>query len=190
MQLCRTIIRRVRQISSIRPFHSSKPVAQKLDLAGIYPPIPTPFDGNENIDWLALKDNMDKWNKLPFKGYVVQGSNGEYAYMSEEERVLLVARVKKMITDNDKLLIGGSGCESTRSTIDMSNKMADAGADAVLVVTPSYYRSGMTDAAMLAHYTKVADNSQVPVIVYNCPSNTVLDLNADVSNALCMHQLY
>lgn len=174
---------RIGCVTAVNSFHSSASASRKrtLDLAGIYPPIPTNFDRQENIDSLALKENMKKWNEIPFRGYVVEGSNGEYVYMTDRERVNLVATVKKMIP-NDKLLIGGSGCESTRSTIDMTNRMADAGADAALVVTPSYYKSAMTDDAMLAHYTKVADHSGIPVILYSAPSCTAIDLSADVSD--------
>ena len=180
MKLLQRLTIQGRRLAAARCLHSTAAVQQsKLDLSGIYPPIPTPFDQDENIDWLALRDNMNKWNKIPFKGYVVQGSNGEYVYMTDEERVELIRRVKDMM-EPDKLLLGGSGCESTRSTINMTNKMAEAGADAALVVTPCYYKSGMTDSAMFAHFTKVADHSTIPIILYNAPSCTGLDLSADV----------
>lgn len=168
-----------RNCQGIRSLQTTS-VLSKMDISGIYPPITTPFDKEENIDWTALKSNMDKWNSVPFRGYVVQGSNGEYAYMTASERLELVSRVKGMMSDG-KLLIAGSGCESTRATIEMTNGMADAGADAALVVTPCFYKSGMTDDAMLAHFTKVADNSKIPVILYSVPANTGLDLNAEVS---------
>lgn len=154
-------------------------VLTNMDISGIYPPITTPFDKDENIDWASLKQNMDKWNDIPFRGYVVQGSNGEYAYMTVSERLELVSKVKSMMAEG-KLLIAGSGCESTRATIEMTNGMAAAGADAALVVTPCFYKSGMTDDAMLAHFTKVADNSKIPVILYSVPPNTGLDLSAEV----------
>ena len=84
-----------------------------------------------------------------------------------------------------KFLIAGSGCELTRATIEMTNGMADAGADAALVVKPYFYKSEMTANAMLAHFTKVADNSKVPIIlqVYSVPANTGLDLNTEVRRA-------
>ena len=99
--------------------------------------------------------------------------------MTVSERLELVSRVKGMMSEG-KLLIAGSGCESTRATIEMTNGMADAGADAALVVTPCFYKSGMTDDAMLAHFTKVADNSKIPIILYSVPANTSLDLSTEV----------
>lgn len=173
-------VRRLHPTRTVRSIHSAAPLAKhKIDISGIYPPITTPFDDHENIDWLSLKDNMTKWNEIPFKGYVVQGSNGEYAYMTTEERLQLVRRVKSMMAD-DKLLLAGSGCESTAATIDMTNKMAELGADAALVITPCFYKSGMTDDAMFAHYSRVADNSTIPIILYSVPANTGIDLSAHV----------
>ncbi|XP_064631117.1 4-hydroxy-2-oxoglutarate aldolase, mitochondrial-like [Lineus longissimus] len=160
--------------------------AKSLDISGIYPPIVTPFDSNEDISWEKLEFNLKKLQQHPLRGYVVQGSNGEYAFMTSEERVEMVRRVKEMVPD-DKLIIAGSGCESTRDTINMSKNMAKAGADVVLVITPSYYKSGMTNAALEKHFTKVADESPVPVVLYNIPANTGIDLAPEVVFKVCNH---
>ena len=154
-----------------------------MDISGIYPPIVTPFDVAEHIDWVALEKNINIWNKIPFRGYVVQGSNGEYAYMEKEERLQLVKKVKECMSEN-KLLIAGSGCESTRSTVELTNEMAGEGADAALVVTPCFYKSGMNDAALMSHYTRVADESKIPIILYNVPPNTGIDLNSEVAKLI------
>ncbi len=157
-----------------------------LDLRGVYPPIATPFDDKENVSYEKLKHNMDRWNKMPFRGYVVQGSNGEYAYLDADERVDMVARVRQL-APSDKLIIAGSGCESTRDTVKTSIKMAAAGADAVLVVTPCYYKGRMTNEALEQHYRKVADASPVPVLLYSVPANTGLDLDPGVIISLADH---
>ncbi|XP_076436529.1 4-hydroxy-2-oxoglutarate aldolase, mitochondrial-like [Babylonia areolata] len=167
-------------------FHSGVRAASTLDISGIYPPVTTPFRADETIAYDKLQSNIDKWNKIPFRGYVVQGSNGEYAFLTSEERVEMVKRVKEMVPAG-KLLIAGSGCESTSATIAMTEKMAEAGVDAVMVVTPCYYKANMTGDAMLAHYTKVADSSPVPVILYNVPVNTGLDLAPEVIVKLASH---
>ncbi|KAG0717801.1 4-hydroxy-2-oxoglutarate aldolase, mitochondrial [Chionoecetes opilio] len=120
--------------------------------------------------------------------WVVEGSNGEYVYLSPEERVELVQRVRDFLpSDSDKLVLAGSGCESTRDTIVMSQRMAEAGADAVMVVTPSYYKAAMKDKALHAHFTAVADNCPVPVILYSVPAFTVIDLSLDVIIDLAHH---
>ncbi|KAK2151636.1 hypothetical protein LSH36_356g03025 [Paralvinella palmiformis] len=124
-----------------------------LNLSGIYPPIATPFNEDETIAYDKLQENMDRWNKIPLKGFVVQGSNGEYAFLDVDERIEMVKRVSEMAA-RDKLIIAGSGCESTRDTINMSKKMASVGAKAVLVVTPCYYKGRMTNEALERHYTK------------------------------------
>ncbi|XP_003728901.1 4-hydroxy-2-oxoglutarate aldolase, mitochondrial [Strongylocentrotus purpuratus] len=172
----RLSLRNVRTMSS----------ANRLDLSGVMPPIATPFDKDENIRYDLLEENINKWNKIPFRGYVVQGSSGEYMYLSKEERVEIVKRVRNAVP-SDKLIVAGSGCESTRDTIEMTQRMADAGADAVLVVTPCFYKGGMTAEALTNHYTKVADASPVPVILYSVPANTGIDLPVEVAAKMCSH---
>ncbi|XP_042229066.1 4-hydroxy-2-oxoglutarate aldolase, mitochondrial-like isoform X2 [Homarus americanus] len=155
---------------SLSPCRAS---AAQLDLGGVYPPMPTPFNQDETIAYDKLAFNVDLWSKIPFRGLVVEGSNGEYVYLTSEERVDLVKRVREFLPhDSGKLVLAGSGCESTRDTINMSQKMADAGADAVMVVTPSYYKGAMKDKALHAHFTAVADNCPVPLILYSVPAFT------------------
>lgn len=161
--------------------------ASTLDISGIYPPVVTPFNVDESIAYDKFESNIQTWNTIPFRGYVVQGSNGEYAYLTPEERVDMVSKVVQWVGDQ-KLVIAGSGCESTRDTIVMSQKMADAGAHAVLVVTPCYYKGGMSNAALMDHYTKVANASPIPVILYSVPANTGIDLAVDVIVKLSEHE--
>lgn len=66
---------------------------RKLDLSGVYPPITTPFNSDESIAWDKLQENIGKLNQVPIKGYLVQGSNGEYCYLSHEERVEMIRKV-------------------------------------------------------------------------------------------------
>ncbi|KAG7165081.1 4-hydroxy-2-oxoglutarate aldolase-like [Homarus americanus] len=170
---------------SLSPCRAS---AAQLDLGGVYPPMPTPFNQDETIAYDKLAFNVDLWSKIPFRGLVVEGSNGEYVYLTSEERVDLVKRVREFLPhDSGKLVLAGSGCESTRDTINMSQKMADAGADAVMVVTPSYYKGAMKDKALHAHFTAVADNCPVPLILYSVPAFTVIDLSLDVIIDLAKH---
>nr|XP_015203329.1 PREDICTED: 4-hydroxy-2-oxoglutarate aldolase, mitochondrial [Lepisosteus oculatus] len=159
---------------------------RKLDIRGIYPPIATPFAQNELVDYQKLDENLEKYSKIPFRGLVVQGSNGEYPYLTAEERVEVVHRVRQRIP-KDKLVIAGSGCESSMATVLMSEKMAQAGADAVLVVTPCFYRNRMDSRALIHHYTRVADASPVPVILYSVPGNTGLDLPVEAVLTLSQH---
>lgn len=191
----------VAPLGSVRCFSSSSSVASGvLDLSGIFPPIPTPFvntlddadaaeKGNhEDIDWERLQSNLAKWSSYPLKGFVVQGSNGEVAYLTDEERVAMVQAVRDAVPrESGKIIIAGAGCESTRATISMCSRMSSAGADALLVVTPSYYKGGMSVAALAKHFKQVADNSPKPVILYSVPGNTGIDLSPEVIIKLCSH---
>lgn len=160
--------------------------AGNLDISGIYPPIPTPFTADLSIAYDQLGENFQKWSEIPFRGYVVQGSNGEYPLLTSPERIDLVKFVKKYVGAN-QILIAGSGCESTQATVELSNKMADNGADAVLVITPAYYKTQMTADILHQHFTTVADNASVPVILYNMPGNTGIDIPIDVVASLAKH---
>ncbi|KAJ9593753.1 hypothetical protein L9F63_027602 [Diploptera punctata] len=151
-------------------------ILTSVDLSGIFPPIPTPFNEDESIAYDKLEVNFKQWDKVPFQGYVVQGSNGEYPFLSNSERIEMVKFVRQLIPSN-KLLIAGSSSESTRMTIELTNEMASVGANAVMVINPSYFKSNMTNPALIKHYEDLADNSCVPVIIYNMPANTGIDLN-------------
>ncbi|XP_076133858.1 4-hydroxy-2-oxoglutarate aldolase, mitochondrial isoform X1 [Alosa pseudoharengus] len=165
---------------------NAKNMTRKLNISGIYPPIATPFTEREEVDYQKLDENLQKYSKLPFKGLVVQGSNGEYQYLTVNERLEVVKRVRDILP-NSKLLIAGSGCESTKATVQMTEGMAHAGADAVLVVTPCFYRGRMNSKALIHHYTKVADASPVPVVLYSVPANTGLELPVDAIVCLSQH---
>ncbi len=158
-----------------------------LSLRGIFPPIPTPFRQDESLDLENLKANLARWNNQPLAGYVVAGSNGEAVALSSEERFQLVGAARAAIPE-DRLLIAGAGAESTRQTIKLAEGMRREGADAVIVVTPSYYGPRLDDAALLDHYFKVADASQLPVVLYNVPVYTGLDLPARVVRELATHE--
>lgn len=160
--------------------------SSSLDLSGIYPPIATPFTASEDVDYRRLEENLLKYAQIPFKGLVVQGSNGEYPYLSDEERVEVVKAVRQSLPQN-KLLMAGSGCESTRATVKLTERMAVAGADCVLVVTPCFYKGKMDSRALVHHFTQVADQSPVPVVLYSVPANTGLELPLEAVVTLSQH---
>ncbi|XP_029351943.1 4-hydroxy-2-oxoglutarate aldolase, mitochondrial [Echeneis naucrates] len=165
---------------------AAAPGPTRLDLSGIYPPIATPFTAQEDVDYPRLEQNLQKYAQIPFKGLVVQGSNGEYPYLTVEERVEVVRTVRRSLP-LDKLVMAGSGCESTRATEQLTEKMAAAGADSVLVVTPCFYKGKMDSRALIQHFTKVADCSPVPVVLYSVPANTGLELPVDAVVQLSQH---
>ncbi|XP_043453084.1 4-hydroxy-2-oxoglutarate aldolase, mitochondrial isoform X3 [Prionailurus bengalensis] len=159
---------------------------RKMDIAGIYPPVTTPFTATAEVDYGKLEENLHKLGAFPFRGFVVQGSNGEFPFLTSSERLEVVSRVRQAMP-KDKLLLAGSGCESTQATVEMTVSMAQVGADAAIVVTPCFYRGRMSSAALIHHYTKVADLSPIPVVLYSVPANTGLDLPVDAVVTLSQH---
>ncbi|XP_010286631.1 PREDICTED: 4-hydroxy-2-oxoglutarate aldolase, mitochondrial, partial [Phaethon lepturus] len=157
-----------------------------LDLEGIFPPLATPFSPTQEVDYAQLERNLHRYASIPFRGLVVLGSNGEYPYLAARERLEVVSCVRRALP-RDRLLLAGSGCESTQATIELTVSMAEAGADVALVVTPCYYRGAMTSAALVQHYTEVADASPIPVVLYSVPANTGLDLPLEAVLALAQH---
>ena len=158
-----------------------------LSLSGIFPPIPTPFKQDESLDLDNLKSNIARWNDEPLAGYVVAGSNGEAVALSFEERFELTAAAREAIP-KDRFLIAGAGAESTRQSITLAEGMKREGADAIIVVTPSYYGPRLDHSALVAHYLKVADASQLPVVLYNVPVYTGLDLPVSVVRECATHE--
>jgi len=152
---------------------------------GVYPPIPTPFVNGE-VAHDKLAENLARWNQTDLAGYVVLGSNGETVYLSEAERAAVLSTAREAIP-KEKLLIVGTGAESTRATVERTRTAAEAGADAALVVTPCYYKGQMTTEALRRHYFTLADASPIPVLIYNVPKFTGLDLSAETVLELAQH---
>jgi 4-hydroxy-2-oxoglutarate aldolase len=163
----------------------SSPNMTDIVLKGIFPPIPTPFeDGKPAYGHLA--QNVEKWIAAGVDGFVVLGSNGEYPLMRFDEKLQTVATVAR--TAPAKMpVIAGTGCESTAETIRLTAACADAGAKAALVVTPHYYGGKMTHEAITRHYEAVADASPVPILLYNVPKFTHINLAPEVVTSLSAH---
>ncbi len=157
-----------------------------ISLRGVFPPIPTPFDGAGEVFYPALVGNLERWNRYDLAGYVVLGSNGEVVYLSEREKLRILDTARPAIPA-DKLMIAGTGCESTRETIDLTRQAAQAGADAALVITPHYFGGKMTPEALLQHFQAVAEASPVPVILYNVPKFTHVDMDAPTIARAAQH---
>ncbi len=155
-------------------------------LKGIMPPIATPFE-NDEIAINKLENNFSKWNKTGLSGYVVMGSNGESVFLQRDEKLRLIEAVKNNITD-DKLLIAGAGSDSIKETVSLSNDCADRGADFALILTPSFYKSEMKPGAYIKYFTAVADKTKIPVIIYNVPKFTGVDIEAETVAQLAAHE--
>ena len=158
-----------------------------MKLQGIYPPITTPFDHAGNIYPAKLQHNIEKWNLTTLAGYVVTGSTGESVLLTAEEKVELWEMVARHAAP-EKLLIAGTGVESVRETVSLTNRAAELGYKAALVKTPHYYKNLLNRAdAQTLYYRAVADQARIPVIIYNFPQATALDIPASAVIELSHH---
>ena len=154
---------------------------------GVFTPIITPFRADDTIDEHALRANVAHWMATPLTGLVVLGSNGEAAQLDDAEADLVVETVRADVP-SDRPLIVGTGRESTKATIAATRRAAASGADAVLVRTPSFFKSQMTSDLFVRHYSEVADASPVPVLLYNVTMFTGVNLLPDAVEHLAKHQ--
>jgi 4-hydroxy-2-oxoglutarate aldolase len=157
-----------------------------ITLEGIFPPLTTPFNSDENIDLKNLEVNIKKYNEFKLSGYVVLGSTGESVYLSDKESEKVVEIFEKF-TPNNRLIIVGAGRESTKETIKFTNIMSNYRVDAFLIKTPHYYKSSMNSQALKSHYLKVADSSPKPIIIYNVPKFTGIQVEAELIAKLSEH---
>jgi 4-hydroxy-2-oxoglutarate aldolase len=156
-----------------------------VDLRGVFPPIITPFI-DDRLHISGLRSNVRRWMTTGLRGLVALGSNGEAPLLSDEEADQVIATVREELS-SDRLLIAGTGRQSTPATIAATRRAAQTGADAVLVLTPGYFRSQMTTAALVDHYQAVADASAVPVLLYNFTAVTGVTLQVDAVARLAEH---
>jgi 4-hydroxy-2-oxoglutarate aldolase len=157
------------------------------EIRGVLPPITTPFDADGNVSTEYLAANLTQLVETGLHGFVVLGSNGEYPMLSKEEKMRVLEAARQVIPQ-DRLLIAGTGADSTREAIDLTKRAADLGADAGLIVTPHYYRPQMTAAALTHHYLTIADASPIPIMIYNVPVYSNVDIDAATVIELARHE--
>ena len=154
--------------------------------SGVFTPIATPFRSDGAIDEAGMRRNVARWISTPLTGLVVLGSNGEAPQLEDAEADMVIDIVRSQVP-RDRPLIAGTGRESTAATIAATRRAAAGGVDAVLVRTPSFFKSQMTTDVFVRHYTEVADNSPVPVLLYNVTMFTGVTLTADAVATLASH---
>jgi 4-hydroxy-2-oxoglutarate aldolase len=158
-------------------------MAEKLQ--GVFAALTTPFE-NDKISVKYFRENIKKYNTYDLAGYVIAGSSGEAAYLTDEESVILVKEALEASTPDKKIIVG-TARESTASTIAFTNRMADLGILAALIRTPSYFKSVMTSEALKRHYYAIADEAQIPVIPYHIPQVTGLSIEQQLVIELSKH---
>jgi 4-hydroxy-2-oxoglutarate aldolase len=154
--------------------------------SGIFTPIVTPFLQDDSLDEGGLRQNVARWMRTPLTGLVVLGSNGEAPQLDDDEADRVIAVTREEVPSG-RLLIAGTGRESTKATIAATRRAASYGVDAVLVRTPSFFKPQLTSAIFVRHYEEVADASPVPVLLYNVTMFTGVNLPPDAVEALATH---
>lgn len=156
-------------------------------MRGILLPFPTPFDSDERVDATALRSNIERWNQAGVVGYVALGSTGERVHLDESECLEVIEAAREVVPQPFAFIVG-AGQQSTRATVNEVRRFAEAGADAVLVITPHFYRGAMTQAALAWHYQRVADASTVPLILYSMPDLTGIAIAPETVARLAEHE--
>lgn len=154
--------------------------------AGIFTPIVTPFRTDGTLDEEGLRSNVARWMRSSLHGLVVLGSNGEAAQLDDVEADRIVELTRQEVPAG-RPLIAGTGRESTKATIAATKRAASSGVDAVLVRTPSFFKSQMTTEVFVRHYTEVAEMSPVPVVLYNVSMFTGVNLLPEAVERLAVH---
>ena len=158
-----------------------------IKFAGIYPPITTPFTADGEIYKIKLRHNVEKWNQTALSGYVVCGSTGESVMLTPDEKYLCWEIVADAAAPG-KLLMAGTGVESVRETVALTNKAAEMGYQAAMIRTPHYYKNlvNRNDAQCL-FFRAVADQAKIPLMIYNWPQATGVDISPEAVAALSEH---
>jgi 4-hydroxy-2-oxoglutarate aldolase len=158
----------------------------RLSLEGVFAPLTTPFAADGGLALDRLVDNVSKYNQVPLAGYVITGSTGEAVMLTrqETERVWIAAREAAA---PGKILIAGTGVDSTAETIARTRRAAEEGYAVALVKTPYYYKPMMTPAAQEVHFRCVADASPIPILIYSMPPFTGITVEADLAARLSSH---
>ncbi len=157
-----------------------------MNLSGVFPALTTPFAADGSVSVEDIKHNIRKYNATGIAGYVAIGSTGESVLLSRKEIEIVFMAVKETAAPG-KVLIAGTGTESTAETIDRTKRAGEIGYHFALVKTPYYYKPAYKSENYIAHYRRVADASPIPVLLYSVPQFTGVSLEAAEVAALSQH---
>ena len=158
-----------------------------MKLQGIYPPIATPFNHEGDLYKVKVIHNVQKLNRTGLAGYCVCGSTGESVHLTADEKYTLWQWVAETAA-SDRLLIAGTGVESVRETISLTNKAAEMGYKLAMVRTPHYYKNLINNTdAQVRYFRAVADQAKLPVMIYNWPQTTGVDISVEAVARLSEH---
>ena len=157
-----------------------------MNLPGIFAPLTSPFAADGSLSLGHFRENLARYNRTPLAGYVVNGSTSESVLLRWEEVYDLWESARRHAASG-KILIAGSGAESTAETIEHTRRAASIGFDAALVRTPSFYKPAISTGLLAEHYLRVADASPIPVLLYSVPVFTHVSIDAAVVARVSAH---
>jgi len=157
-----------------------------MDVSGIFPALTTPFAEDGSVSVAGIKQNIGLYNQTGLAGYVALGSTGESVLLSREEAEVVLVAVKEAAAPG-KILIAGTGAESTAETIARTKRAAALGYHVALVKTPYYYKPAYRAENFTQHYRAVADAAPIPVLLYSVPIFTGIALEAPEIITLAQH---
>jgi 4-hydroxy-tetrahydrodipicolinate synthase len=148
-----------------------------LDFGRILTAMVTPFDEQLNIDWEQVDRLVDYLIENGSEGIVVAGTTGESPTLTKEEKLQLFERVVVRAKGRAKV-IAGTGSNNTKESIELTKKAESTGVDGVMLVVPYYSRP--SQEGLYQHFKAVAESTHLPVMLYNVPHRTGMNLTADV----------
>ncbi len=155
-------------------------------LSGVFAPITTPFDDQGNLLLEEMASNIEKLNRSRLRGYLVLGTNGEFKSLSESERKRVLKTVLH-VTARDKVVMAGTGRESTRESILATEEAASLGVNYASLIAPSFFAKKMTDPVLLKHFNLISDHSPIPVLLYNNPGVAVVTFSTGLIAEVSKH---
>src|SRR5271167_2348266 len=157
-----------------------------MKLHGIFVPLTTPFEADGSVALAQVRNNVALYNKTKLAGYVPNGSTSESVLLLWEEVYKIWEAVRDAAAPG-KILIAGTGAESTSETIEHTNRAARTGYAVALVRTPSFYKPAVNDHLLSEHYLRVADAARIPVMVYSVPVFTHVTVEASLIARVAKH---
>lgn len=158
---------------------------KKCVFTGVATALVTPFNQDLSINFGMFERLMDFQIKGGVDALVICGTTGESATLNDDEKLLLFKSAVKFA--NGKLpIIAGTGSNSTSKVINLSKRAEDCGVDALLIVTPYYNKT--SQLGLIKHYYAIADSISIPIIVYNVPTRTGMDIKPATYKELLKHE--
>ena len=157
-----------------------------IKLSGVFAPISTPFNEAEDVDYEALKFNLERYAASGLKGHLALGSNGENRSLTEEERLRVLQTVIER-KGAEQIVMACATYDAQRDTERFLDHAAGLGADFGLVLSPGYFRKQMTDDVLFQYFSSVADRSSIPILLYNAPGFCGVTLSPGLVGRLAAH---